>query len=257
MNPHPLTHILHLSQNNNDDDRSEYYTKPKASHENTIIAMCSALHSVSAQCNKNMNNFEQISRLMDADELAEEDRTCTFITNIMQGAYDENGEIITSTGTTFDFGEWKNPQQYGRLKLAADQAIALSLSIILCMALAAVACAETRSIRRGKKEYSPWVPKRMFPRRYTIRSKDALLTKRRRPSLSDQEPQPSIPTRSDQEETLNSISTNPSMVSAVSGIMATRVESPDDSSAYCPPSSGASSLDPKASCEPEGACDKV
>jgi hypothetical protein len=169
-----------------------------------------------------MNNFEQVSRLMTVNELADEDRTCTFIDNIMGGSYDESGEI-TLKGNTFEFSDWKNPRQYGRLKMPASQAIALSFSIILCMALAAVAIAQTRSIKRGGKvqDQNPWAGNNFFRRgkgsSASMAAADGLI-KQRRPSVGESKPPRIAPKRGGPVNDAT-IETSPT---DMSGIMATR-----------------------------------
>ena len=121
-----------------------------------IVAMCSALYSGSAQCNMNMNNFATISRYMSQYELDLEARYCAFIENIVYGAYDESGEILLHP-ESFDFNDWRNPKQYKKLRMAPIQAIGLSLSIILCVALFAAAAVTNRSLTRSS---SPWKPQR-------------------------------------------------------------------------------------------------
>lgn len=121
--------------------------------------MCRALYEGSAQCNMNMNNFELISRYMSTYEIDIEKRYCSFIENIINGVYDESGDILLKPDS-FDFAEWRNPQQYKKLKMPASQAIYLSLSIIVCIAAAATAIFTRRSLTRTA---SPWRPKRMSP----------------------------------------------------------------------------------------------
>lgn len=125
--------------------------------EDGVVAVCRALYEGSAQCNMNMNNFNQISRYMSQYELDIEKRYCAFIENIIYGAYDESGEILLQP-ESFDFSDWRNPRQYRKLKMPVGQAIFLSLSIILLIAAAAAAVFTHRSITRKN---SPWRPKRM------------------------------------------------------------------------------------------------
>lgn len=100
----------------------------------------------------NMKNFAQISQYMSAYELDLEKRNCGFIDNIIHGAYDESGEIVLKANT-FDFSDWRNPQQYKKLKMPVGQAIFLSLSIIAFVAAAAAAVYTHRSLTRTS---NPW-----------------------------------------------------------------------------------------------------
>jgi hypothetical protein len=104
----------------------------------------------------NMNNFAYISRYMSQYELDLEARYCAFIENIIYGSYDESGEILLKP-ESFDFADWRNPKQYKTLRMAPSQAIGLSLSIILCIALLAAAAVTNRSLTRSS---SPWKPSR-------------------------------------------------------------------------------------------------
>lgn len=118
--------------------------------------MCSALYTGSAQCNMNMNNFEQISRYMSQYELDQESRYCSFIENIIYGAYDESGEIQLKP-EQFDFADWQNPRQYKKLRMPVGQAVGLAMSIVLCVALLAAAAVTNRALTRPS---TPWKPSR-------------------------------------------------------------------------------------------------
>lgn len=104
----------------------------------------------------NMKTFSTISQYMSQYELDLEKRNCAFIDNILFGSYDEQGEILLHA-ESFDFNDWRNPHQYKKLRMPASQATLLSLSIILCVAMAAAACYTHRAIRRSS---SPWKPRR-------------------------------------------------------------------------------------------------
>ena len=119
--------------------------------------MCSALYEVSAPCNMHMNNFEQISYLLSAQERSQEKRYCTFIDNIVSGSYDETGEVVLKN-TEFDINDWRNIEQYKKIRMPADQAIMLSLSVILVFALLAAAIVTNRQLQRRS---TPWRPKRV------------------------------------------------------------------------------------------------
>lgn len=134
----------------------EYVTAPQTDTEG-VVAVCRALYETSAQCNMHMKNFQQISLYMSQYEIDVEKRNCAFIDNIIEGSYDENGAIQMSP-ESFSFADWRNPQQYKKLKMPASQAIFLSLSIILCIAAAAAAIYTQRSLTRSKS--SPWQGKR-------------------------------------------------------------------------------------------------
>lgn len=144
-------------QNNqaNEGRYGAYVSSPQTTTDG-VVAMCSALYSGSAQCNMNMNNFEQISRYMSQYEMDQEARYCAFIENILYGAYDESGEILLSP-EQFDFADWRNPHQYKKLRMSVGQAVGLSLSIILCVALLAAAAVTNRQLTR---QSTPWKPKR-------------------------------------------------------------------------------------------------
>jgi hypothetical protein len=118
--------------------------------------MCSALYYGAAQCNQHMSNYEAMSVYMTEAELALETRYCSFIDNIIYGAYDEQGEVVLKR-EEFDFSDWKNPQQYKKLKMPASQAIGLALSILAVVALSATAIFTRRSLNR---QSTPWRPKR-------------------------------------------------------------------------------------------------
>ena len=95
-------------------------------------------------------------------ELDIEKRTCSFIENIIGGAYDESGEIML-TSEEFDFKDWRNPKQLKRLRMPAGQAVLLSVSIIAFVAAVAVAAFTQRSLRRGRKGGDPWKEQGLSP----------------------------------------------------------------------------------------------
>ncbi len=144
-------------QNNqhNEGRYGEYVSSPQTTNDG-VVAMCSALYSGSAQCNMNMNNFEQISRYMSQYEMDQESRYCAFIENIIYGSFDESGEIMLKP-EQFDFADWRNPHQYKKLRMSVAQAVGLSMSIILCVALLATAAVTNRALTR---QSTPWKPKR-------------------------------------------------------------------------------------------------
>ena len=133
----------------------------------TAFAMCSTLYTLSAQCNEHMNNYYQVSRLMSSVELADEARSCTFISNIMGGSFDESG-IIQLKDDTFIWNDLRNPHQYRRLRMPVMQALSLSASMILAIAMAALAFSYQRAFRREGKE-SPWSPTAIFQRRHGLK----------------------------------------------------------------------------------------
>ena len=133
----------------------EYVEAPNEEFDD-IVGMCAALFERSAQCNIHMNNYGTMSNYMDKIDLAFEQRYCAFIDNIVYGTYDEMGEIKLKADT-FDFNDWRNPDQYKKLKMPAGQAIGLALSILLVVALSALAFITQRSLTR---KGTPWRPRR-------------------------------------------------------------------------------------------------
>ena len=136
----------------------DYVRAPEMDTEG-VVAVCKALYAGSVQCNMNMNNFQTISRYMSTCELDLEKRACSFIENIIYGAYDESGEILLKP-EAFNFAKWRNPQQYKKLKMPATQAVFLSLSIIAFVTAAASAILTHRSALRATTG-RPWRPKRL------------------------------------------------------------------------------------------------
>lgn len=131
----------------------QYVSAP--TDEDGVVAMCSALYEGSAQCNMHMNNFQAISYFMSAQEKDQEEHYCAFIDNIISGSFDESGEIVLR-GDNFDISDWRNIEQYKKIRMPADQAILLSLSVILVVALFAAAAMTNRQLRR---QSTPWRPK--------------------------------------------------------------------------------------------------
>lgn len=135
----------------------EYVAAPNEEFDD-VVAMCAALFERSAQCNIHMNNYEMMSKYMENIDAEFEQRYCNFIDNIVFGSYDESGEIKLKADT-FDLGDWRNPEQYKKLRMPAGQAVGLALSILLVVALSSLAFITQRSLTsRGK---SPWRPKRL------------------------------------------------------------------------------------------------
>ena len=117
--------------------------------------MCSALLEMSAQCNMHLENYDQMSRVMSQWEVDNEERNCAFIENIVYGAYDESGDILLQP-EQFDFKDWRNAEQYKKLKIPASQAVGLALSIIAVVAFIATAVVTQRALTR---QSTPWKPK--------------------------------------------------------------------------------------------------
>jgi hypothetical protein len=136
---------------------SEYqnYQEPDV-NTNGVVAFCSAMYSSSAQCNVNMKDYAQLTKYASEAEIEQETRNCAFINNIAYGTYDEKGDIQV-TSPTFDFSDWKNPEQYRKVKLPASQAIGLALSVLLVVCLSATAIFMNRSLNRKDM---PWRPRR-------------------------------------------------------------------------------------------------
>ena len=138
----------------------DYVTAPETDKDG-VVAVCRALYEGSAQCNMHINNFNSISQYMSQYERDVEKMTCSFIENIIDGAYDESGEIFLSTGD-FDFHDWRNPKQLKRVRMPAGQAVLLSLSMIVFVALLATVVYTQRSFRRGKG-VDPWTEQGLSP----------------------------------------------------------------------------------------------
>ncbi len=133
----------------------EYVEAPNSEFDD-VVGMCAALFESSAQCNIHMSNYGVMAKYMEDIDASYEQRYCNFIDNIVYGTYDELGEIKLKADT-FDFHDWKNADQYKKMKMPAGQAIGLALSILLFVALAALAFITQRSLtRRG----TPWRPRR-------------------------------------------------------------------------------------------------
>jgi len=132
------------------------YVEPPNEEFDDIVAMCAALFERSAQCNIHMQNYQMMAKYMDTMDAEFEQRYCNFIDNIVYGAYDEEGEIKLHPDT-FDLADWRNPEQYKKIRMPAGQAVMLSLSVILLIALSALAFFTQRSLKR---QSTPWRPKR-------------------------------------------------------------------------------------------------
>lgn len=133
----------------------EYVEAPNSEFDD-VVGMCAALFERSAQCNIHMSNYGMMSKYMEDIDAAFEQRYCAFIDNIVYGTYDEMGEIKLKSDS-FDFSDWKNPDQYKKVSMPASQAIGLAISCLVFIALAALAFVTQRSLtRRG----TPWKPKR-------------------------------------------------------------------------------------------------
>merc|ERR1711865_470449 len=104
----------------------EYVEAPNEEFDD-VVAMCAALFERSAQCNIHMNNYDMMTKYMENIDAEFEQRYCNFIDNIVYGSYNEDGEIKLRADT-FDLTDWRNPEQYKKLKMPAGQAIGLALS---------------------------------------------------------------------------------------------------------------------------------
>eukprot|EP00536_Pseudo-nitzschia_multiseries_P017153 jgi/Psemu1/314066/fgenesh1_kg.1402_\ len=133
------------------------YVEAPNSEFDEVVAMCAALFERSAQCNIHMTNYNSMAKYMDAIDIKYEQRYCNFIDNIVYGTYNEKGEIKLKA-ESFDFNDWRNPEQYKKMQMPVGQAVGLALSVLLVVALAALAFVTKRTITRGS---SPWRPRRM------------------------------------------------------------------------------------------------
>jgi hypothetical protein len=133
----------------------EYVEAPNEEFDD-VVGMCAALFESSAQCNVHMNNYGVMAKYMEDLDAGFEQRYCNFIDNIVYGTYDEMGEIKLKADT-FDFSDWKNADQYKKMRMPAGQAIGLALSVLLFVALAALAFITQRSLTR---KGTPWRPRR-------------------------------------------------------------------------------------------------
>ena len=131
------------------------YQEPNVNTDG-VVAFCSAMYSSSATCNVHMKNHSAMTEFASETEIAQESLTCAFIDNIVYGTYDQQGDIVL-TSPTFDFSDWKNPEQYRKVQLPAGQAIGLALSVLLVVCLSAVAIFMNRSLHRKDM---PWRPRR-------------------------------------------------------------------------------------------------
>merc|ERR1712194_379031 len=102
------------------------------------------------------NSYGVMAKYMEDLDVGFEQRYCNFIDNIVYGTYDEMGEIKLKADT-FDFSDWKNADQYKKMRMPAGQAIGLALSVLLFVALAALAFITQRSLTR---KGTPWRPRR-------------------------------------------------------------------------------------------------
>jgi hypothetical protein len=119
-----------------------------------VVAFCSAMYYKSAHCNVHLENYSQVNA--SEIEITQETRNCAFIDNIIYGTFDEQGDIEL-TSPVFDFSDWKNPEQYRKVKLPAGQAVSLALSVLLVVSLSATAIFMNRSLHRKDM---PWRPRR-------------------------------------------------------------------------------------------------
>jgi len=165
--PHECISCDGAKQFNEDEERysemyigvgvyGEYVEAPNEEFDD-IVAMCAALFERSAQCNIHMNNYEMMTKYMENLDAEFEQRYCNFIDNIVYGSYNENGEIKLRADS-FDLSDWRNPEQYKKLRMPAGQAVGLALSILLVVALSALAFITQRSLTRRS---TPWKPKRI------------------------------------------------------------------------------------------------
>jgi len=134
----------------------DYIEAPNAEFDD-VVAMCAALFERSAQCNIHMNNYDVMAKYMENLDVEFEQRYCNFVDNIVYGSYDESGEIKLRADS-FDLSDWRNPEQYKKMKMPAGQAVGLALSILLVVALSALAFVTQRSLTRRS---TPWKPKRL------------------------------------------------------------------------------------------------
>jgi hypothetical protein len=157
------------------------YVEPPNQQFDDIVAMCAALFERSAQCNIHMQNYETMAKYFDDLDGTYQKRYCNFIDNIVYGSYDESGEIKLRP-ESFDLADWRNPEQYKKIRMPAGQAVMLSLSVLLVIALAALAFFTQRSLTR---QSTPWRPKRASMEIDMERQASGIVMGRARSGLSE------------------------------------------------------------------------
>ena len=140
---------------NNEKQDWSYVNAPDTTDDG-VVAMCMALYQNSAPCSRHMDNYEYLELGMSQEQIEYEKRYCNFIDNIVYGAYDEQGDILLKP-EQFDFSDWRNPDQYRKLKMPPRQAAGVAVSVIFFVTMLAAAVYTKRSLTR---QSTPWTPKR-------------------------------------------------------------------------------------------------
>ena len=86
--------------------------------------MCAALFEQSAQCNQHMTNYDKMSMYMTQQEIDLESRYCSFIDNIVYGAYDETGEIMLKR-ESFEIEDCETPSNTRSSRSLLDKPLVL------------------------------------------------------------------------------------------------------------------------------------
>jgi hypothetical protein len=128
---------------NEDDNNDDANNNNNGDQEVEIAELCEALYEASAKCEKT-NGFDNGYSNYNgyANQLAQEEVVCDYMSSLLAGTYDEDGEIIVSGGTA---------KSGGGKSTTGGQKFALAFFIIGTVGLAAYAAVLHSKLTKGGK----------------------------------------------------------------------------------------------------------
>jgi hypothetical protein len=142
---------------NNQDDNDD---------NNGISEICENLYMDAAKCNVNFDAYSAES-YQGNNQASQEGAVCDFITSLVEGSYDESGNIIIDTNWYFNTSNWRdadeylheamNVKNYVSTNMDVWQIAALILAIGGCFYMWVWICCLRGAL--GKRNI-PWKPRR-------------------------------------------------------------------------------------------------
>jgi len=144
---------------NTDDQNMEY-------DDGEINELCEAVYEVSARCDKHYRSYTSKSKLAKYSEaVAQEDLACDFIESVVEGNFNENGEVDVGNnyykqGNPTWWGNNMYTQEYGHY---ASEVTGLQIALLV-MSIAAVCLltAWSLALHKSASKSAPWRPRRGF-----------------------------------------------------------------------------------------------
>jgi len=130
-----------------ESDQPYMVVKGDANDDDDISELCENLYLGSAKCNYRLWDVEDES-YTGYNQLANEDLACSFIENVISGAYDDKGYIVIDQDE-FDFSQLFSAQEIA--KASTGQILGAFFVVVGCAALVVWSCFLHRALQQQSK----------------------------------------------------------------------------------------------------------